>query len=253
MAWNFLTGRALSTCQSNGHADTIFDVVMKVRGINFEAAKLFVAEAVGRHDLIAGQGNGANPSPAGRPSSATSTQEGPSTTTRPDQCASSSGRVTAKAAYDRSFRIAAGRAWREAVDPRGTLAEAYLRDHRGGLVLDDDVAGRALRFHPACPFENGRLPCLVALFRDIRSEEPRAIHRVALNPDGSMASKLSLAPTGGAAIKLDADDCVSGGLVICEGLEDGLTLRQRYGLRPCGRWGQLGPSSACRCWPASRR
>lgn len=41
-----------------------------------------------------------------------------------------------------------------------------------------------LRFHPNCPFERGRrLPCLLALYQDVESNEPAGIHRIALTPD----------------------------------------------------------------------
>jgi hypothetical protein len=44
----------------------------------------------------------------------------------------------------------AQRIWNEATDPRGTLAEKYLREHRK-LDLPDELAGAVLRFHPRCP------------------------------------------------------------------------------------------------------
>jgi putative DNA primase/helicase len=41
-----------------------------------------------------------------------------------------------------------------------------------------------LRFHPRCPFGPGvRLPCLIALYRDVVSDAPAGIHRIALTPD----------------------------------------------------------------------
>ena len=58
----------------------------------------------------------------------------------------------------------------------GTVAERYLRQTRG-LDIPDDLSG-VLRFHSQCTFGPGvRRPCLVALFRDIVSNEPCAIHR----------------------------------------------------------------------------
>src|SRR5688572_11969024 len=53
---------------------------------------------------------------------------------------------------ERRRRIAmARRIWSEARDPRGTLAEAYLTGRR--LAIDDDLAGRALRFHAECRWD----------------------------------------------------------------------------------------------------
>ena len=41
------------------------------------------------------------------------------------------------------------------------------------------------RFHPACPWEGSRRPALVALVRDIVTDEPLGIHRTALSADGA--------------------------------------------------------------------
>jgi hypothetical protein len=40
-----------------------------------------------------------------------------------------------------------------------------------------------LRFHPHCPFGGETLPCLIALFRDVETDEPAGIHRIALTPE----------------------------------------------------------------------
>ena len=50
--WNSSKARAHCTCTRSG---SIFDVVALVRGIDFEAAKIAVAEMVGRPDLIRGK------------------------------------------------------------------------------------------------------------------------------------------------------------------------------------------------------
>jgi hypothetical protein len=50
--WNRVKGRAHCTCTPSA---SIFDVVVKVRGVDFEAAKIAVAEMVGRPDLIRGK------------------------------------------------------------------------------------------------------------------------------------------------------------------------------------------------------
>jgi putative DNA primase/helicase len=47
----------------------------------------------------------------------------------------------------------ARRLWDEGYDPRGTLAETYLRDARR-LYLPNELVGTVLRFHPACPWRN---------------------------------------------------------------------------------------------------
>ena len=76
--------------------------------------------------------------------------------------------------------------WTASRPPQGTLAETYLAGR--GLALP--AGADALRFHPACPFRladgtSARLPAIVALMRDIRTDQPCGIHRTALKPDGS--------------------------------------------------------------------
>jgi hypothetical protein len=73
------------------------------------------------------------------------------------------------------------------------LAERYLADVRGIDVsaLPSDI-DRALRFHPRCSFNGNRHPCLVALFRDIASDEPAGIHRIALTPDAQKIERRML-------------------------------------------------------------
>jgi hypothetical protein len=62
----------------------------------------------------------------------------------------------------------------------GTLAAQYLAGRRridlAALPANIDAV---LRFHPRCPFGAGsRHPCLLALMRDIMSDEPTGIHRM---------------------------------------------------------------------------
>jgi hypothetical protein len=47
--WDQKKGRAYCTCT---RSDSIFDVVTKVKGLDFEAAKIAAAEMIGRADLI---------------------------------------------------------------------------------------------------------------------------------------------------------------------------------------------------------
>jgi hypothetical protein len=130
---------------------------------------------------------------------------------------------------DASRRAYALRIWNESRDLKGTPAELYLRKTRG-LELPDDVSGRVLRYHPACPFDSQKVPALVALFTSLRitspdrwpDGEPLAIHRTALTADGRKAfaeSKKMLGPVDDGAIKLAADANVTTGLTIGEGIE----------------------------------
>ena len=48
--WDEEKGRAFCTCIEGSHS--IFDVVLQTKGMDFDAAKIFVAESIGRDDLI---------------------------------------------------------------------------------------------------------------------------------------------------------------------------------------------------------
>jgi hypothetical protein len=110
-----------------------------------------------------------------------------------------------------------------------TIGEKYLeRRIHHTLVWPADV-----RFHAHCARKIGTAvehhAALVALLRDVRTNEPRAIQRVFLKPDGSdrlrdPMGKMSLGPTRGACIKLSTDAAVTHGLGLAEGIETGLAL-----------------------------
>jgi DNA polymerase family A/CHC2 zinc finger len=91
-------------------------------------------------------------------------------------------------------RARALRLWQQAKPITGTLAAQYLTEHRridpAGLPANVD---EVLRFHPSCPFGPGaRHPCLLALMRDIVSDEPTGIHRIALTPDANKLDRRML-------------------------------------------------------------
>jgi hypothetical protein len=110
--------------------------------------------------------------------------------------------------------------WAEASPLGVTLADRYLLFTRKLDVPTELLDGEVLRFHPSCPYgEKTRHPCLLALWRDIRTDEPRAITRTALTPEAKKIGRMSLGPTAGAAIKLTPDVDVSYGLTIGEGVE----------------------------------
>lgn len=138
--------------------------------------------------------------------------------------------------------------WEEASPLSGTPGERYLRKRSIA-----DPGCHCVRFHPRCPviLSNGQVSCqpaLICLFRAIRSNEPMAILRIFLKPDGSGKSdhpylrnkKQMLGPITGAVIKISADEDVTGGLVVAEGLETALSA-YCCGWRPA--W-SLGSASA---------
>ena len=115
--------------------------------------------------------------------------------------------------------------------------EAYL--HSRKLTLPSKGAGEWVRFHPACPFAGTRTSAMVCLVRDMQTDEPKAIHRTALDRDGNGIEiaghkRLSLGPIGGGAIKITPHKDVHCDLGIGEGLETTLSLRliRDFGERP---------------------
>lgn len=113
--------------------------------------------------------------------------------------------------------------WNVAQEAAGTPAEAYLRSRAITMPLPPSI-----RFTRLCYGNSGPVyPVLVALVQNVAGEGI-GIQRTYLNPagDGKAAvpkPKLSLGSIRGGAVRLgDPVDRI----VICEGLEDGLTLAQ---------------------------
>ncbi len=67
---------------------------------------------------------------------------------------------------------------------------------------------------------------MLALLRDIRTNEPRAVHRTALTPKAEKIGCRVLGPKVGAAVKLSPDEAVAIGLTIAEGIETTLSGMQ---------------------------
>lgn len=116
--------------------------------------------------------------------------------------------------------------WRQAVPIIGTLAETYLRSRGLWCALPASLRFARLPYGKRGPLH----PCLIAL---VASADNRAIgiQRTYLNASGTGKAivpkpKLSLGRIRGGAIRLAP---AAGELVVCEGLEDGLTLQQDLG------------------------
>jgi hypothetical protein len=133
--------------------------------------------------------------------------------------------------------------WDAAADPRGTLAETYLQSRR--LDLGDELAGNVLRFHARCPWQDEntgkteRVPALIAAFRSIDNDEITAIHRIALNPDGTKIGRRMFGVVRRAAVKLDP---AGERLSIGEGVETCLAGCQ-LGFAPAWALGSVGAIS----------
>jgi hypothetical protein len=118
----------------------------------------------------------------------------------------------------RSFR--ALQIWWEALPISNTLAARYLINRRVDLGQLPDEMEHVLRFHPRTPWERGTAPCLIALWTDIRSGTPKAIHRIAIKPGAEDSiDKMSLGPTRDCVIRLWRNEYVEQGLVLGEGIE----------------------------------
>jgi putative DNA primase/helicase len=134
--------------------------------------------------------------------------------------------------------------WHEALEPRRTIVETYLAMRR--LTLHDGVAGDVVRFHPALNFGGAIVGGMVALFRDLYTNEPCGIHRTFLDRDGrpfldakGHKVRKMLGRAKHAAIKIDSDCHVTLGLMIGEGFETGLAA-QLAGFRPVWALGSAG-------------
>ena len=120
--------------------------------------------------------------------------------------------------------------WRQAQPIDGTLAERYLTERRGIDLAALPDAAACLRFHPRCPFGPAtRHPCLIALRRDVVSDEPVSIHRIALTPDAQKIERRMLG-RGGVVKLYPAGDR----LIVGEGIETTLAAATRI-----SRWGSL--------------
>jgi phage/plasmid primase-like uncharacterized protein len=135
-----------------------------------------------------------------------------------------------KAREDARKTSDAVRWWGEGVSIWNTPAQAYLasRECAGMFPVDRDAV---FRWHPACPFGGAQTPCLIALYRNVITDEPQGIHRTPLTlegkrpigPDGEKIKRQSYGPTANAAIKLWPSSTVTNRLVVGEGVETTLS------------------------------
>jgi hypothetical protein len=136
---------------------------------------------------------------------------------------------------DEAERIARAMSyWKRSHDPRGTVVETYLASRC--IALPDGVAGDTIRF---CPGPRS----MVALLRDIRTNEPCGIHQTFLNADGTKIEKKMLGRAKGAAIKLSPDETVTHGLHVGEGIESTLSFMMA-GYAPAWALGSAGSIAA---------
>lgn len=142
------------------------------------------------------------------------------------------------------------RLWHESVAPEGTPVETYLKARNLEFSM-----GEVLRWHPRMHMAGTITGAMVALVRDIRSNDPKAIHRTALDHKGQKRSeignngRLALGPCRGGAVKLTDDTDVTTALGIGEGLETTLSMNRLPGLEAMPVWALLG-TSGLKAFPA---
>jgi phage/plasmid primase-like uncharacterized protein len=138
--------------------------------------------------------------------------------------------------------------WNEGATIWNTPAQAYLasRACAGMFPIDRDAV---FRWHPACPFGAGHMPCLLALYRNVITDEPQGVHRTPLaldgkranGPNGEKIGRKTYGPTTNAAIKLWPASTLSNRLIVGEGIET--TLSAALHIPHRGR--ALTPAWAC--------
>jgi YD repeat-containing protein len=134
--------------------------------------------------------------------------------------------------------------WEASIPIPGTPAKVYLTKTRKLALGDEFDDGRVLRWHAPSR-------ALIALFRNIITDQPQAISRLSFDAQGRVIEDIdpdtgkkkkrrkSLGPTGGAAMKLSDDAEVTTGLHACEGFETGIDSLLR-GYRPLWALGSCG-------------
>ena len=127
----------------------------------------------------------------------------------------------------------------------GTPGAIYLTGRGIDLDAVPDLHS-VLRWHPRCPWGESRHGCIVSLWTDTISAEPKAIHRRPITTEGKKADRWrALGPGWDCIIRLWPDDFVEQGLVIGEGIETTLAAATRIEhrgtlLRPAWAAGDAG-------------
>ncbi|WP_306047590.1 toprim domain-containing protein [Nioella sp. MMSF_3534] len=155
----------------------------------------------------------------------------------PDREAVATYEAERKAQNQRKTEQAA-RVWKEARPIQGTFAEAYLCARGIKCPLPP-----SLRFHPDCWHgpSAGRYPAMIAL---VMGSGGFSVHRTYLRNDGAgkaslEPNKMMLGAVSGGAVRLTECD---GRLVVCEGIETGLSLASGLLRRPATIWAALSTS-----------
>lgn len=127
-------------------------------------------------------------------------------------------------------------AWDAARPVPGTLAACYLA--RRGITAVGGLE-HVLRYHPAAkPAGRWNGPAMLTLARDVLTGKPAGLQATMLSPDGAKLARLYQGSPGGVVAMLTPDEDVALSLGLCEGVEDGLAIRQAESWRPL--WATFG-------------
>jgi hypothetical protein len=122
------------------------------------------------------------------------------------------------------------RIFADACGLRDTPGWQYLGRRGINLGALPEGIDEVVRWHPNCPWGQGgtRHACLVALWTDAVTGEPRAIHRRPIAAAGKKVDGWkALGPTTGCVIRLWSDEIVTNGVVIGEGVDTTLAAATR--------------------------
>lgn len=102
-------------------------------------------------------------------------------------------------------------------------ADAIKYFERRGIDINAVPEHGDLRWHPKCPFDGETKPCILGRYTAAIDNQPRGIWRRPI--DGSKPK--AFGPVAGCVIRLWADDAVTLGLVLGEGIETTLAAATR--------------------------
>lgn len=151
----------------------------------------------------------------------------------------------------RDTRPTAQAIWREATSPRNTIVEEYFRLR--GLELTDDLCGRVIRIRQRVMLMRKGATAMIALIRNIHTDEPQGTECTVLNGDGSKGfvlnkdgeevSRVVYGQKKYGAIKISHDEDVTLALGVAEGFETALSMHllAEFGATPV--WALLDASN----------
>ena len=159
---------------------------------------------------------------------------------------------TASGLSARAGAAARNRLSRQSPPPNPTVAksEFWTRTRSGAKVSTPEARWRKFTYALAASTSATIWPArfcagirvsgaMLALFRNIQTNEPQAVSRTFLDRTGRKLGRKFCGPVGGAAVKVEADENVTHGLHVGEGVETCLAARQLR-LRPTWAVGSKG-------------